>query len=128
MSESAPVPDSEGAIDQDLIAQLRQGAVFGLSLAGATREVLKRIVMSSVEPEDASRLRRSWRPFRRTADRRRVDRLVAMRLVRRDGDTLRPTVAGVGAVVPFHRAITDTSWLRRFSPLDTDTSTPDDVT
>ena len=128
MTEAGPGPDPAPAVDPDLVAQLRRGASLGRPMSGSTRALLERIVMAGAEAEGTARLRRSWCPFRRAADRRRVDRLVAMRLVRRDGNTLRPTVAGVGAVVPFHRAITDTSWLRRFAPLDSDTAKRDGVT
>ena len=105
----------EEVIDADLVAQLRLGAVFGLSMAETTRRLLEQIVTSgTLTEEGAVRAPLSWLPFRTMANRRRIDRLVAMRFVWREGSTLHPTVAGVGAVLPFHRAITDTTWLRQF--------------
>jgi len=110
-----PPAISENTVDADLVAQLRLGAVFGLSMAETTRRILEQIVTSGTMTEEgAARSRTSWVPFRTIANRRRIDHLVAMRFVWREGSILHPTVAGVGAVLPFHRAITDTTWLRQF--------------
>lgn len=108
-------PTADDTVDADLIAQLRLGAVFGLSMAEATRRMLEQIVTSGTMTEEgAVRIRPSWVPFRTIVNKRRIDRLLAMRFIWREGPILHPTVAGVGAVLPFHRAITDTTWLRQF--------------
>ncbi|ALJ19602.1 hypothetical protein [Microbacterium sp. No. 7] len=90
--------DYGASLDASIERELRTGWTFSASVPDGSRRVLALIVeregVSEEEVIASERRLRLW-------TRRRIEQLVSMRLVRRDGDLLRPTLRGTALVRPF---------------------------
>ena len=101
----AQSPAPAQSVDAEVLTELRRGSTFGRTLTRPMRELLNMLVADETTPErvllEGGHV---FDPFRRARIRNRVNRLIAMRFVSRDGDNLRPTIAGIGAVRPLSTA------------------------
>lgn len=90
------------ALNEDVQRELRRGRASGAALSTRLWGILNEIVSDPGETELA-RLRsgRRFGLLRPQRIRRAITGLVALGYVRRDGDRLVPTVAGIGVVRPF---------------------------
>ncbi|MDR6868927.1 hypothetical protein J2Y69_003553 [Microbacterium resistens] len=87
--------------DTRLVSELRRGSTFGRTLTQPMRDLLDSLVVPElVREESIIDAGHTLDPFRRVRNRNRINRLIAMRFVRRDGGFLRPTIAGIGAIRP----------------------------
>ncbi|WP_424937386.1 MULTISPECIES: hypothetical protein [Bacteria] len=102
-SRSAQTPAQ--SIDAEVLTELRRGSTFGRTLTRPMRELLNMLVADEATPEqNVLGGGHPLVPFRRARIRNRVNRLIAMRFVHREGGNLRPTIAGIGAVRPLSTA------------------------
>jgi len=93
------------SVDAEVLTELRRGSTFGRTLTRPMRELLNMLVADETTPEQVLlEGGHVFDPFRRARIRNRVNRLIAMRFVSREGGNLRPTIAGIGAVRPLSTA------------------------
>ncbi|MDR6868928.1 hypothetical protein J2Y69_003554 [Microbacterium resistens] len=88
-------------IDSAVLSELRRGSTFGRTLTQPMRDLLDSLVVPElVREESIIDAGHTLDPFRRVRNRNRINRLIAMRFVQREGEYIRPTIAGIGAVRP----------------------------
>ncbi len=95
------------ALDLSIDDELRRGEDYGVALQGSLRDVLLVLVdheLARLKPLTVEALLAEGPlagPFRASRLQRRIELLIDMKLVRREGALVRPTVAGIAAVCRF---------------------------
>ncbi|MEV4736043.1 MULTISPECIES: hypothetical protein [unclassified Microbacterium] len=104
-AEGAPLLQRRAVLDLSIDEELVRGDRRGLDLCARQRAILAMIVehelrggepLTETAVIDATRARG---PFAAARQRPRIDALATIRLLRRDGDEVRATVAGIAAIV-----------------------------